>query len=525
MTNLSKSDYLKSQTEKINKLFLSGKFDLVIEKSKKILEKNPKQVPFYNFLALSHREKGNFLLAEKILLSALQILPDKQSLLINLGSTYRVLIEFEKSEKYLKKAMQINPNNINAIVNYANLKRDMNDYENSIILYEKANKMNNKNPIILINLAGAYQIVGKFELSQKCLETLIKENNNHALAHKMLSTIKKYEKNDTHQAEMLSVLEKNSLNEIDKSSLCYAIAKSYDDQKDYKQSCHYFVKANDIQKKIHKDYSINQEVELFKKIKKIFENNNFKEYSNIKNDKNLIFIVGLPRSGTTLTHQILASHSKVYGAGEMEILNKFIKKNINDENFTSIFKNYLIENDEKTKSLGKDYLSQISFIKTSKNIILDKSPLNFQWLGFIKILFPNSKIIHCSRNIKDTALSIYKNAFNINSIIWSNNQDDLAKYISLYLDLMKFWKEKLPNFIYDLNYEKLTENKEEEIKKLIKFCELNWEENCLNFNKKGPPIKTVSITQARKPIYKTSVNLHEKYKDYLEIFNKIDELI
>ena len=404
MTNLSKSDYLKSQTEKINKLFLSGKFDLVIEKSKKILEKNPKQVPFYNFLALSHREKGNFLLAEKILLSALQILPDKQSLLINLASTYRVLIEFEKSEKYLKKAMQINPNNINAIVNYANLKRDMNDYENSIILYEKANKMNNKNPIILINLAGAYQIVGKFELSQKCLETLIKENNNHALAHKMLSTIKKYEKNDTHQAEMLSVLEKNSLNEIDKSSLCYAIAKSYDDQKDYKQSCHYFVKANDIQKKIHKDYSINQEVELFKKIKKIFENNNFKEYTNIKNDKNLIFIVGLPRSGTTLTHQILASHSKIHGAGEMEILNKFIKKNINDENFTSIFKNYLIENDEKTKSLGKDYLSRISFIKTSKNIILDKSPLNFQWLGFIKILFPNSKIIHCSRNIKDTAL-------------------------------------------------------------------------------------------------------------------------
>ena len=99
-------------------------------KNQKNFRKNPKQVPFYNFLALSHREKGNFLLAEKVLLNALQILPDKQSLLINLGSTYRVLIEFEKSEKYLKKAMQINSENINAIVNYANLKRDTNDYEN-----------------------------------------------------------------------------------------------------------------------------------------------------------------------------------------------------------------------------------------------------------------------------------------------------------------------------------------------------------------------------------------------------------
>ena len=208
----------------------------------------------------------------------------------------------------------------------------------------------------------------------------------------------------------------------------------------------------------------------------------------------------------------------------MEILNKFMRKNINNENFSSIFKNYAAENDEKIKSFNDNYFSKMSFIKTSKNIILDKSPLNFQWLGFIKILFPNSKIIHCSRNLKDTALSIYKNAFNINSIVWSNDQDDLAKYIEIYLDLMKFWQEKLPNFIYDINYEKLTENKEDEIKKLLKFCDLNWEEDCLNFNKKGPPIKTVSITQARKPIYKTSVNLYEKYKDHLNIFNKIDDL-
>ena len=524
MKNISKSDYLKSQAEKVNKLFLLGKFNLVIEKSKKILEKNPKQVPFYNFLALSHREKGNFLLTEQILLNAINLFPTEQSLLTNLGSTYRVLMEFEKSEKYLKQALAINSNNIHAIVNYANLKRDINDYENSIILYEKAYKINNKIPTVVINLAAAYQIVGKFEQSKNYLEAFIKENQNNVLAHKLLSTIKKYEKNDEHQTMMLSELEKNSLNEIDKSTLYYAIAKSYDDQKNYEKSCHFFIKANNIQKKIHKDYSINEEIKLFNKIKKIFEKTDFQNYLEDKNNKNLIFIVGLPRSGTTLTHQILASHSKVHGIGELEVLNRFMRKNINNENFASIFKSYLMENDEKIKSFNNNYFSKISFVKTSKNIIVDKSPLNFQWLGFIKILFPNSKIIHCSRNLKDTALSIYKNAFNINSIVWSNDQDDLAKYIEIYLDLMKFWQEKLPNFIYDINYEKLTENKEDEIKKLIKFCELDWEEDCLNFNKKGPPIKTVSITQARKPIYKTSVNLYEKYKDHLNIFDKIDDL-
>jgi len=524
MKNISKSDYLKSQAEKINKLFLSGKFDLVIEKSKKILEKNPKQVPFYNFLALSLREKGNFLLAEKILLNAVTLFPNEQSILTNLGSTYRVLMEFEKSEKYLKQALAINSNNIHALVNYANLKRDINDYENSITLYEKAYKINNKIPTVVINLSAAYQIVGNFELSKKYLESFIKENRNDALAHKMLSTIKKYEKDDKHQAMMLSVSEKELHNEIDKSTLYYAIAKSYDDQRNYKESCNFFVKANDIQKKMNKNYSIKEEIKLFNNIKEIFEKTDFEKYLKYKTNKNLIFVVGLPRSGTTLTHQILASHSKVHGIGELEILNRFMKKNLINENFTSIFKNYSMKNDEKIKSFNNKYFSKINFVKTNKNIIVDKSPLNFQWLGFIKILFPNSKIIHCTRNLKDTALSIYKNAFSANSIVWSNDQDDLAKYIEIYLDLMKFWRKTLPNFIHDINYEKLTENKEDQVKKLLKFCDLNWEKDCLNFNKKGPPIKTVSITQARKPIYKTSVNSYEKYKNYLDIFNKIDDL-
>ena len=164
MKNFSKSDYLKFEYNKINNLFLSSKFDIVIEKSKKIIEKHPTQIPFYNFLALSYREKGKIFLAEKILLNALKISPNNQSALINLESTYRVLIEYDKSEKFLKKALSNNPNNIHAIVNYANLKRDTYNYDESIQLYEKAYKMNNKISTIIINLAGAYQIIGKFDI-------------------------------------------------------------------------------------------------------------------------------------------------------------------------------------------------------------------------------------------------------------------------------------------------------------------------------------------------------------------------
>ena len=196
MKNISKTDYLKSEYKKINNLFLSGKFNLVIDKTKKILKKNSTQIPFYNLLALSYRETGKLLLAEETLINALKISPNNQSVLVNLGSTYRVLIEFEKSENFLKQALSMNPNNINALVNYANLKRDKNEYNDSIQLYEKAYKMNNEDTIIIINLAGVYQIVGKFELSQKLLEKLLIQHQNNALAHKMLSTIKKYEIKD-----------------------------------------------------------------------------------------------------------------------------------------------------------------------------------------------------------------------------------------------------------------------------------------------------------------------------------------
>ena len=179
---------------------------------------------------------------------------------------------------------------------------------------------------IIINLARAYQTVGKFDLSQRYLEILLKEDQNNALAHKMLSTIKNYKKNDPHQEQMISILKKNDLKEIDKATLMFAISKSYEDQKNYKNSFKFFKKANDIKKKINKNYSIKQEVELFEKIKNIFEKVNFTKYTQHYNNKKLIFIVGLPRSGTTLSHQILAAHSKVHGAGEVVVLDQFITK-------------------------------------------------------------------------------------------------------------------------------------------------------------------------------------------------------
>jgi hypothetical protein len=253
---------------------------------------------------------------------------------------------------------------------------------------------------------------------------------------------------------------------------------------------------------------------------------NFKEFifdKNISSKKpELIFIVGLPRSGTTLTHQIISSHSAVFGAGELPILkNFFLKKNL-EKNF---LKNITANTDTHNRFKETLRMELLSLFKQFNDnlIILDKAPLNFVWIGFIKILFPTAKIIHCKRNLRDTALSIYKNTFEGASLPWSYDQQYLVKFINLYKNLMSFWHSKIPGYIYDCNYESLVNNPIDETKKLIKFCNLEWEENCLDHTKNKTGIKTVSIEQARKPIYKNSVNLNNSYIKYLDFLNQISE--
>ena len=249
--------------------------------------------------------------------------------------------------------------------------------------------------------------------------------------------------------------------------------------------------------------------------------NNKKINATIKNPKKIIFILGMPRSGTTLIEQIISSHSNVYSSGELPYLS-LILKNIFFEDEKNINNNpiALIEDNEKRNELSKQYFSFIKNYEIGQNYITDKAPLNFMWIGFIKILFPDSKIIHSTRDPKDNCISLYKNIFE-GGLDFSYSENELGQYYNLYKDLMNFWKEKIPNDFLDVKYENLINNSEDEIKKIIDYCDLNWEESCLNFANSKNPIKTASVGQARKPIYKTSLKSAEKFKPFLKELFKI----
>ena len=231
----------------------------------------------------------------------------------------------------------------------------------------------------------------------------------------------------------------------------------------------------------------------------------------------------MPRSGSTLIEQMIAAHSEVSGAGELSYVRDAVAKNFLEE--LRFNKQKIIEEASVERNIiAEQYIELLKYHKFTTNIITDKAPQNFLWLGFIKIFFPNSKIIHSYRNSKDNCLSIFKNYFPSNDMLWSFDQSDIANYYNFYLDLMNFWKTKFNESIFDVNYEHLVQSPEDELKKIFSFCNLTWDPNCLNFYKsKKTPISTVSVNQASKPIYKSSVNSNEGFSKYLtEMFDILD---
>ena len=171
------------------------------------------------------------------------------------------------------------------------------------------------------------------------------------------------------------------------------------------------------------------------------------------------------------------------------------------------------------KDIKKSYLKYIDNFKFKEKYITDKAPLNFRWIGFIEFLFPESKIIHCTRDPKNNCLSMFKNLFE-GSLNFTYSQEDLVDYYQKYQDLMNFWKSNYQNNILEVNYEDLIENNENKIKEIIKFCNLEWDEKCLSFHENKSPIKTMSTSQARKPIYKSSLKAFDKFKKHLTILEK-----
>ena len=502
-------------------LFESAKFDLVVSKTKQLIKTAPGYLILYNILGSAYQNIGSLDLAKETFVKGHKMDPNNIAIMNNLANVYKNIGEIELSENLFKKIIEKKPNYINAYVNYGNLKRDNNDFEFAIDLYNKALKINSKVPVILYSLALAYQGLGKFDLAIDYAKKTLEIDPKFTQADMLIAQSMKYETGNLHYEKMKLKMNNLILNDTQKTNLLFSLAKAEEDMNLIGESFNNLSAANSTRRK-SLNFNINDEIEFFKKIKDIFTKVDVtKNFINNVEEKKIIFILGMPRSGTSLIEQIITSHSSVFGAGELPQLSRIVKTRLMNNDSLSAEKILdLVNNEDFANQLRVNYYNYLKRFNASEPFITDKAPLNFRWIGIIKILFPNSTIIHCSRNPKDNCLSIFKNYFE-GGLDFSYNQKELGTYYNLYLNLISFWKEQFTDSIYDAQYEKIIEDPENEIKNIIKFCNLNWEESCLQFHKNKTPIKTLSTVQARKPIYKSSKNSFKKFESFLTDLNEL----
>ena len=512
--NKDPREKVKKEIEIAMNLYKSGDNIAAENKAKLLIKKYPNIFILYNILGLALSNQKKIEEAITCYKKLIKIKPDFAIAYNNLGNILKNKGEKKEAQQYFEKAIKIEPSFALALNNLGNLLRDENKFEQAIECFKSAIKHQPKLLPVYNNLGSLYQNQGKFDEAHQCFRSALKINPNFCIAHRQISISTKYSLKNKHFEEMKNkVLEKNLSND-QIMDLSFALGKAFDDVKDFEKSFQFYLTGNKIKRQSF-EYSIQEDINYFQNIKNTFS---FDLFKNIKNsgvkDSTPIFVLGMPRSGTSLVEQILSSHSDVYGAGELGDLSLLINKNFSNKgkiNFSTI----KIKNEDNLQKIGSDYINNIKRFNDSSKHITDKAINNFQFIGLIKLCLPNAKIIHCVRDSRDTCLSIFKNFF-AGFIPYAYDLKEMGLYFNLYKDLMNHWNNVLPGFICNISYENLVMDQKENTKKILNFCNLKWDDNCMQFHKSNRPIVTASLAQARRPIYKDSLKAWERYKSELK---------
>jgi len=494
----------------------TGKISDSLIAIEKIVKIKPQDALAHYNLGNTYRELAKFSKAEESYKKAISLKTNFSEAYYNLGIVLKNNSKLEDAEKCYKQTIHLKPDFAEAYNNLGTVLENLGKLNESEVNYRKALTLKPNFAEAHNNLGTNLEQQGKLNDAQKCFEKAILINPGFANAHRQLSLIKKFDKYDDHFNQIQKLyLDKN----ISDQNLChvnFSLAKIHEDLENYEKAFKHFAEGNQIQKKIIK-YNINKDVQLFDQIKSNFKKikkNTHKIQLN-KNDITPVFIIGMPRSGTTLVEQIISSHSKVIGLGELPFVSQF---------GFSILRDLSKYNKDTISKFRDNYLEKLRRLANGNLMICDKMPQNFLYIDLIVASFPEAKILQVKRDPAAVCWANYKQLFRSKDLGYSYSIDDIIEYHRLYEDLMRFWKTLFKDKIYEIDYESLTTNHEVEIKKLITYLELNWEEGCLSPEKNKRSVSTASNIQIRNKIFKGSSEKWKKYKPFLNgVLDNLDK--
>jgi tetratricopeptide (TPR) repeat protein len=367
----------------------------------------------------------------------------------------------------------------------------------------------------LHNLGTALQFLGHMDEAQAVYREAIARKPELAMSRRQLSGIVKFSGSEQELAELRAALEEPDLPPGDRAEIYMGLAKAYDDMGDYRQAFASLQAGNQLVR-MGLDYSAEVNSAYVDRTIETFTRAFLAERRDWGNpSRRPIFILGMPRSGTTLCEQILCSHPDVHGAGELmtifEIfrdLRKALKPDLGMPRIASLV------TPEATLASAQVYLDHIGRLNANAPRVSDKMPFNFRYVGLISLLFPNAKIIHTVRHPLDTGLSCYFARFN-DQLEFSFNLAEIGGYYRDYERLMKHWMDVVENEMLTISYDRLVHDQEGETRRLLQFCELDWDDRCLAFFRTERPVLTASNWQVRQPMYATSSGRWRRYRERL----------
>ena len=477
---------------------------------------NPSQEQINSLL--KEYQTGQYSDAEKLAISITKQFPEHQFAWKVLAAVLKQTGRISESLITCQKSVQLDPQDSEAHNNLGVTLQGLGKLEEAEASYRQAIALKPNYAEAYNNLGITLKIQDRLEDAEASYRQAIALKPNYAEAHRNLTSIKRFDTQDEQYLKMQELYLNENISKQQLYQINFALAKACEDLEDFEQAFNHYREGNELRKNLL-NYDISQDIELFNQLKTNYsqiKQNSLKPKSLI-NKLMPIFIVGMPRSGTTLIEQIISSHSEVSGAGELSFVGEFggaIARGLSDPNIDALL------------DFREKYLIKLKNFSNGNLIVTDKMPQNFRFIGLLAATFPEAKIVHVKRNPAAVCWANYKTDFVSNKMGYCNELDNIIKYYGLYKNLMEFWAKQHPNRIYDADYELITVNQENETHQLIDYLGLDWEDNCLFPQDNTRSVATASNIQIRKKVYQGSSQQWKKYKPFLNgALDCLDDLI
>jgi tetratricopeptide (TPR) repeat protein len=483
--------------------------------SRQAIRLNPRMAEAYNGLgaALWHQGKASQAIANYR--TALAIDPKFPYAMVNLGNALREQGNPAEAETLYRQAIAVNPAIAEAHNGLGVILWTSGAAVAAVASYREALRLAPGRADIHHNLGHAYRDLGQFDEAKREYSAALQLNPGDVKIRYSLSVIHRFTPADQSMIEELEAAgTRTDLSPFDRRQLHFALGKAYDDLGQYDRAFSHFHEGNELARP---DFDRQMFVRLVERLEAWFPQSRFGAGADSGNPSQLpIFIVGMPRSGTTLVEQIIASHPQVYGCGELADTDVMANDLWGDRLSGPVVPAPppgLEPN--RLAQLAEAYLQRRRAVCGNALRVTSKMPTNFFHLGLIALLFPKARVIHCRRDPLDTCLSCFFTDFK-KCPPYHYRLEDLGLYYRLYLRLMEHWRAVLPLAMLEIQYEDLVGRPEELSRRMIDFCGLAWDDRCLRYYETRRPVQTLSVWQVRQPIYSTSIDRWKHYIQHLE---------